>query len=407
MKQDLEQRIKGSLKGSVLSELFSNSLHFPLANILVELIHAGAATYLLKPDPWVLVVACLTQAYLMGLWRYQEKTYVWAGNLIGVGIYTLFELGVEGFEEYIESPNHRVYITFSILIGLVQLIRQLSPEFLDRALVLLENVVRTGIIMGMFWVVEVGQNPNPELLRRFFADEGHVFMTTILFLLGLLIGSTNLTAIVYEELVQHTAQQLRRFSEWLFGRELLGAVMDDQSRLGLKRTERCILFMDVRGFTSWAETKSPEEVVSLLNAYFELCEPIWAKHQSIKIKHTADEIMVVFDQADSALAAAREAQTTVGPFLGKNDLGAGLGLHVGEVVEGLIGSAEVKVYDIIGDTANTAKRICDVAASGELLLSDAFSQRLSQYPSGAMARKVEVKGKSAPIAVVSLSLAAD
>ncbi|MDT8448264.1 MAG: adenylate/guanylate cyclase domain-containing protein [bacterium] len=402
MKLDVEQSIKGSLRGAVSQELFSNSLHFPLANILVELLHAGPALYLAKPDPWVLVFACLVQAYLMGLWRFQERTYVWAGNLIGVGIYTLYELGAEGFEEYIESPNHRVYITFSILIGLIQLSRQWAPGWLEKVLLLVENVVRTGIIMAMFWVIEVGKNPNHGLIIRFFDNEGHVFMTLILLLLGLLIGSANLSALTYQELLQRTAQQLRRFSEWLFGRELLGAVMKDQNRLALKRTERSILFMDIRGFTAWAEAKSPEAVVSMLNGYFELCESVWGQWEAIKVKHTADEIMAIFSDTSAAYNAALEARALVGPYLAQDGLAAGIGLHVGEVVEGLIGSKEVKVYDIIGDTANTTKRICDRAEAGEILLSEEMSRRITDFPTGAAARKIEVKGKSEPIPVVSL-----
>jgi class 3 adenylate cyclase len=78
-------------------------------------------------------------------------------------------------------------------------------------------------------------------------------------------------------------------------------------------------------------------------------------------------------------------------------LSAGAGVHFGPVVEGVLGGSNAKAYDFIGDTVNTAQRLCDAARAWELLLSQAVSDECGL---GALIeRRIEVKGKSAPLVV--------
>ncbi len=86
-------------------------------------------------------------------------------------------------------------------------------------------------------------------------------------------------------------------------------------------------------------------------------------------------------------------------YLKKFDLSAGIGIHCGLLVEGLIGSRDVKIYDIIGDTVNTSKRICDQAAGGELLITEEVLLPLKQDVTVDEPRYLTAKGKKEPIKV--------
>ena len=179
-----------------------------------------------------------------------------------------------------------------------------------------------------------------------------------------------------QNLLQATAGQLRKYSEWLLGKEILSAAISDRNTLALQRRERTVIFMDIRGFTSWSENRTPETVVNMLNDYFEQAEQIWTTSSVIKTKHTADEIMAIFPAEMDAVSSAVRLNHEIGNFLKPFNLTAGIGIHNGYLVEGLIGSKEVKMYDIIGDTVNTGKRICDQALGGEILVSQAIFDKL-------------------------------
>ena len=197
--------------------------------------------------------------------------------------------------------------------------------------------------------------------------------------------------------------QLKTYSEWLLGRDLLGRVLNDPNALSLNRRERTVLFMDIRGFTRWSESRSPEEVVAMLNRYYDTVEAAVTRHGVIKVKFSADEAMAVFPDAERAVAAALELRACMDDLLSAQDLGAGMGLHTGPLVEGLLGSTEVKFYDVIGDTVNTAKRIESAAVRVEALVSDATRQAMGgQFPVGET-RQIAAKGKEAPVKVYPLA----
>jgi len=199
------------------------------------------------------------------------------------------------------------------------------------------------------------------------------------------------------------SDQLRKYTEWLFGRNLFSQAVTAPDSLGLQRQERTIIFADIRGFTRWSEQRSPEEVVQMMNHYFEVAEGVWAKSTVIKTEYTGDEIMGVFPGVQQAAAAAVALRVELDKLLQPLGLGFGAGLHAGPVVEGLVGSAHVKEYCFVGDTVNTARRICDHADIGEILLSrDAWSLEQERLEVGP-ARHLEVKGKSQPLTVHALS----
>ncbi len=119
MVNELELRLQGSPKKYFFEELLTNSIHFPLANILLELLLRPdhPAKYFMELDPYVIILACLIQAYFLGVWKLQGKSYRLVGNLIGPTLYTLFKLMFEGME-FFESPHHIAYWGFSLMKGI-------------------------------------------------------------------------------------------------------------------------------------------------------------------------------------------------------------------------------------------------------------------------------------------------
>jgi class 3 adenylate cyclase len=171
--------------------------------------------------------------------------------------------------------------------------------------------------------------------------------------------------------------------------------MVDEASLLLKRVERAVLFIDIRGFTAWSESQTPEAVVSMLNAYYQATESALGDVTPIKLKYTADEVMAVFAHATQAISAGQRVLGIVRPLLEQCHLAAGAGVHCGQVVEGVLGAEGSKAYDFIGDTVNTAQRLCDAAASGELLVSMTACEAAGLTPG--LLRDVNAKGKREPL----------
>ena len=148
--------------------------------------------------------------------------------------------------------------------------------------------------------------------------------------------------------------------------------VDEDLRLGGQRELVTVLFSDVRGFTTFSESREPEVVIDILNRYLTSMTDVILAHGGTLVTFMGDGIMAVFgapiavdDHADRALAAAREmAGPTLDGFndwLRAEELGEGfqigIGLNSGVVMAGNVGSEQRLEYTVIGDTANTASRL--------------------------------------------------
>ena len=135
------------------------------------------------------------------------------------------------------------------------------------------------------------------------------------------------------------------------------------------RREVTLLFSDIRGFTTLSETRSPEEVIALLNRYFSLQVDVVFRHGGSLDKFIGDCIMAIWgaplddaDHAKRAVACALDMVDTLLAFkraLGADESGfdVGIGVHSGPAVVGLMGSQKRLEYTAIGDTVNLASRI--------------------------------------------------
>jgi class 3 adenylate cyclase len=179
-----------------------------------------------------------------------------------------------------------------------------------------------------------------------------------------------------------------------------------------ERRQVTVLFADLVGFTALSEHTPPETVVRLLNGYFQAMANAIAEHNGYVSKFMGDGLLALFgapepdpwhalDAVEAALAmrAAMERYNAALATEGFPTLRLSVGVHSGPVVAGILGSADLVEYTVIGDVVNTAARIealtrrldADVLISGEVraALDDRFALR-EMSPA-------EVKGKSEPI----------
>lgn len=401
----LEARLQGTRATAVRDEYFANSAYFPIANLLLELLRDGWADFLRSPDPYVLLVVGIVQAWFLGTRQHEGRPRPFLGNLVGPALYTLFEGLVEDFgggAGFFLKPHHLAYWVFSIAIGTLQHIRLTTGDrWLAVAATVVENVVRVAIVVVMYAIFESITTPKYATVAGFLADPSHVYIGLMILVLGVVIGVAHVTSERTLGLLRATAAQLRRYSELAMGRGVLERAVQNEASLAPTRRDRAIVFLDIRGFTAWSERQSPEGVVRMLNDFYGAAEATVAPFAPIRIKYTADEALLVFDEPATALAAARALNAALAPRLAPFGVSAGFGLCGGPVIEGLLGSETVKAFDVLGDTVNSAKRLCDAAGGGEILVSaDLVVDGLADAP----LREIQVKGKVQPMRARVLGL---
>ena len=176
--------------------------------------------------------------------------------------------------------------------------------------------------------------------------------------------------------------------------------------LGGSKNEVCIMFCDIRGFTSMSEKMEPEDVVFLLNNYFQEMIDIVFKNNGTLDKIIGDELMVLYgvpiksdNDCQKAVNTAIEMFTQLEEFNLKNEknnlprLDIGVGINYGEVVSGNIGSTRQMNYTVIGDSVNLAARLCSHAEKKQIVISDSTYQLLSQKGRFLRKKPINVKGK--------------
>ena len=183
-----------------------------------------------------------------------------------------------------------------------------------------------------------------------------------------------------------------------------------EMKKGGELRQASVLFSDIRGFTSMSERRAPQELVSTLNEYFEIMVDIVFQHEGTLDKFVGDEIMAVWgspipqaDHAERAVRAALHMMKDLNDFNrfrvanGEEPILVGCGINCGEVVAGYMGSTKTLSYTVIGDTVNTAARLCSVAGPGEIIVSDPIFYQLEgrlQYEERPAAN---LKGKARPV----------
>lgn len=178
--------------------------------------------------------------------------------------------------------------------------------------------------------------------------------------------------------------------------------------LGGARVRKAILFSDLRGFTSMSERLEPQAVVRLLNVYLEAMTAAILRNGGDINEYIGDAILAVFADApaavDAAVAMQRELATLTKTTDDEDlrDLRMGIGVHVGEVVEGNIGTVERVKFSVVGDTVNLAARIQDRSREGRftcIFVSEAVEREVRARHALELVGDLAMKGKAEPVRV--------
>jgi len=206
--------------------------------------------------------------------------------------------------------------------------------------------------------------------------------------------------------------RLRRF----LAPQLAQAVVSsgDEKILENHRREIVAMFCDLRGFTSFAETAEPEDIMALLAEYHAAVGPLIRKYEGTLDRFTGDGMMVFFndplpcpDPADRAAKLALEMRDAVArliPAWSKrgHNLGFGIGMAQGYATLGRIGFEDRFDYTAIGAVINLASRLCADAADGQILASGRLASAVEQIAEIEDLGERTLRGMARPVPVRNL-----
>jgi class 3 adenylate cyclase len=213
------------------------------------------------------------------------------------------------------------------------------------------------------------------------------------------------------ETVERQRTELARFAPQVA--DLLSTDEGEQLLSGHRR-EIPALFCDLRGFTAFAETAEPEEVLGVLREYHEAVGELVTAHGGTVEHFAGDGLMAFFNDPtpvrDHQLAAVRTAVAinerfgTLSEAWGKRgyDLGLGIGVATGYATLGRIGFEGRYDYGAIGNAVILAARLSDAAAPGEILLAQRTQAALDERVPTERIDGLELKGFSRPVNAVRL-----
>ena len=182
----------------------------------------------------------------------------------------------------------------------------------------------------------------------------------------------------------------------------------------------CVMFLDIRGFTAFAEKRSAAEVVTYLNTIFDAAVDVISAHHGIVNKFLGDGFMAVFGAPTSdgnacaaAVDAGLEVLRKVEALVTEGRIPPtrmGVGLHAGPAVVGNIGSARRKEYTVIGDVVNVASRVeaLNKELGSMMLVTEevwrAYGTRSAAHEGMARSREpLHVRGREMPVHIFQLA----
>ncbi|MDX2499912.1 MAG: adenylate/guanylate cyclase domain-containing protein [Deltaproteobacteria bacterium] len=226
------------------------------------------------------------------------------------------------------------------------------------------------------------------------------------------------------KLLEQSSKELEKslaLLKTMFGRylstEVMASIIENPSALELGGEKRSVTIMmtDLRGFTALSERLDPEQVVQILNAYFEVMVEVVLKFQGTINEIIGDALLIIFgapqempDRAQRAIACAITMQNAMAQVNNQNrerglpELEMGIGLNETEVIVGNIGSSKRSKYTVVGSGVNMTSRIESYSVGGQVLISDSVRREAGGILRIDSQREVRPKGAESPVKIYAV-----
>lgn len=206
-----------------------------------------------------------------------------------------------------------------------------------------------------------------------------------------------------------------------FSPQVVAQIEDGSPALRMERRRAAIMFIDLRGFTAFAESASSKELTYVLARYRAITSGIITRYGGTVDKYIGDGVMAVFghvvpgpDDAEKALACALDLVEALADWKRTSDakglpaLKAGIGLHVGTVMGGVLDSGCHSEFTVVGDAVNVAQRLQAVSktfGASLVVSSDLLSRTMdaSRRVEWKHATSVEIPGRTLPLDIAYLA----
>ncbi len=249
---------------------------------------------------------------------------------------------------------------------------------------------------------------------------GHVILNLVrpVLMVGLALVAIVIQSYMREEREKLESLRQRDFVRATFGRYLSNEVVDQilDSREGLnmggENREVTLLFSDLRGFTALASRLAPQQVIPILNRYFEAMVEIVAAYRGTVDEFQGDGMLVFFgapfraeDDAERAVSCAIAMQNKMAEINERNrreglpELSMGIGINTGEVIVGNIGSEKRTKYGAVGTAINMAHRIQSHAKGGQILIGPYTRDKVGERVQVRAEFVVSFKGIDGPVRI--------
>lgn len=177
-----------------------------------------------------------------------------------------------------------------------------------------------------------------------------------------------------------------------------------------RRVKATVLFADIRGFSRMTEQTQPENIVGMLNEFFETMVDCIFKHDGVVDKFVGDEVMAVWgvnvsaeNHVENAVLTAIDMMAAIRAMNDEREsqmlppIALGIGIATGVMIAGYMGSTQAMSYTVIGDTVNLGSRLCSAAQGGEILINaeawEAIEGKIGALP----LPPIMVKGRKEPV----------
>ncbi len=377
-------------------------LEFRFAMIAPVFLFLGAISFAKSApsfyQPLLVVVASLTFAALVRV----------------VALYDDFGLLADrlGFE--LPMPGQDAKFIFVIIWIIVVFVASLSARIRTRAVLALSGALIFALLTAIY-----AFKPSAILV----ALTGPFIFACIpsVFAGSLMMQRLALSNFRASRLLEQSSQELEKslsLLKTMFGRylstEVMASLIENPSALELGGEKRRVTIMmtDLRGFTALSERLDPEQVVQLLNSYFEVMVEVVLKFQGTINEIIGDALLIIFgapqempDRAQRAIACAITMQNAMAKVNEQNraqglpELEMGIGLNETEVIVGNIGSSKRSKYTVVGSGVNMTSRIESFSVGGQVLISESVRREAGEILRIDAQREIFPKGAETPLKI--------